>query len=270
MRLRYEEFVPFASPEIGKEVRIHHCRSGKDNDKLFIKRTEDGTILGFCHHCHASGRFRSRTHKTVSPTPVRSFNYGLPSGSLGFERFIDWHPLAKVWISKYLSFQQIRDLGVLYYDRLIFPITQDSEYVGYMSRKVLPEDPKPKWLTMRPSSKKEKFYWYCNTGSHHVAITEDIISAKKISEYCSSYALLGSHLSSHGLAKITKNHNKFYIFMDDDKPNIKVLQSELKRRLELFGDVTVVHAGTDPKNLSGEECDHRVNTTEITDESREI
>ena len=39
---------------IGQQTNIHHCKQGKGNDKLYIKRVNNGSIL-FCHHCGQSG-----------------------------------------------------------------------------------------------------------------------------------------------------------------------------------------------------------------------
>ena len=39
---------------IGKQINIHHCKQGKGNDKLYIKRLNHGSVL-FCHHCGKSG-----------------------------------------------------------------------------------------------------------------------------------------------------------------------------------------------------------------------
>lgn len=39
---------------VGKQINIHHCRQGKGNDRLYIKRLNHGSIL-FCHHCGKSG-----------------------------------------------------------------------------------------------------------------------------------------------------------------------------------------------------------------------
>ena len=54
--LHPEEFVPFAPRIPGEEINVHHCKQGKDNDRLYIKRTEDDkSIVAFCHHCGKRG-----------------------------------------------------------------------------------------------------------------------------------------------------------------------------------------------------------------------
>lgn len=39
---------------VGQQTHIHHCKQGKGNDKLYIKRLNHGSVL-FCHHCGKSG-----------------------------------------------------------------------------------------------------------------------------------------------------------------------------------------------------------------------
>lgn len=48
--------MPFAPTSVGVEVHIHHCKTGRGNDRLYIKRDYDGTVVGYCHHCGARGR----------------------------------------------------------------------------------------------------------------------------------------------------------------------------------------------------------------------
>ena len=52
--LSQEDFVPFAPKIVGEQIHRHHCRQGKGNDKLYIKRNENG-IVAYCFHCGKSG-----------------------------------------------------------------------------------------------------------------------------------------------------------------------------------------------------------------------
>lgn len=62
--LSNEEFVPMA-PEGPGTVNIHHCKDGPGNDKLYITRKDDGTILAYCHHCGKRGSHRVLGTRTI-------------------------------------------------------------------------------------------------------------------------------------------------------------------------------------------------------------
>lgn len=51
LREDWEHLIP---DEVGKQIHAHHCKQGKGNDKLYIKRLHNGSIA-FCHHCHKRG-----------------------------------------------------------------------------------------------------------------------------------------------------------------------------------------------------------------------
>lgn len=64
-RLKPEEFVPFAPSKIDEQIHKHHCKSGRGNDKLYIKRTRDA-ILAYCFHCGCRGVERSKPVLSIS------------------------------------------------------------------------------------------------------------------------------------------------------------------------------------------------------------
>lgn len=55
-KLHPDEFVDLAPTEPGT-VHKHHCKQGRNNDRMYITRKEDDTILAYCHHCGGSGRY---------------------------------------------------------------------------------------------------------------------------------------------------------------------------------------------------------------------
>lgn len=109
-KLPYEDFVPYAPETPGEQVNIHHCRSGKHNDRLYIRRNEDGSVIAYCHHCGMRGY--------SSPNGIRR---GLLEGSLGRSRVsqrgvvgstfqlpddfttdtTEWHPHSRAWVRRY-------------------------------------------------------------------------------------------------------------------------------------------------------------------------
>ena len=57
-RLKRDDFVDSAPNVRGEQVHIHHCKGGKNNDKLYIRRNEDDSIVAYCHHCNQRGYAR--------------------------------------------------------------------------------------------------------------------------------------------------------------------------------------------------------------------
>ena len=39
----------------GEQTNAHHCKQGKGNDKLYIKKVENNAYILYCHHCGKSG-----------------------------------------------------------------------------------------------------------------------------------------------------------------------------------------------------------------------
>ena len=51
LREEWEHLIP---NKIGEQIHTFHCKQGKGNDKLYIKRLNNGSIA-FCHHCLKRG-----------------------------------------------------------------------------------------------------------------------------------------------------------------------------------------------------------------------
>jgi hypothetical protein len=48
----YEDDFPDMT---GGQVNLFHCKTGRNNDRFYIKRNEDGSLIGYCHHCCEHG-----------------------------------------------------------------------------------------------------------------------------------------------------------------------------------------------------------------------
>lgn len=51
LREEWEHLIP---NKVGEQIHTFHCKQGKGNDKLYIKRLNNGSIA-FCHHCLKRG-----------------------------------------------------------------------------------------------------------------------------------------------------------------------------------------------------------------------
>jgi len=99
--------VPYAPTRPGDQVNIHHCKIGQNNDRLYIRRNYDGTIVAYCHHCTRSGfadssssRISKRSSRWASEVvgePVPEWTY--PDDIS--HRVGEWPREASNWLLKY-------------------------------------------------------------------------------------------------------------------------------------------------------------------------
>jgi len=254
------DYLPQHEMEVGEQVKVFHCSTGKDNDRLYIKRTEDGYIY-FCHHCGWRGGIREsntnyskvkekmrgtgKLHNRIVKKPC------LPFDSVG--RVAEWPSRAKVWVYRAgITDEELDNYGFVYspyYDRVFYPVYNNNVISCTIGRR-LQEDNTPKYLI-----KKDKDFndlWYSNpTGSDKVCIVEDVLSAIRCSRHVAGAALLGTNFTDSAIKVLTDAHKEFIIFLDDDNPIVKMKQVKLKRMLELFGTVKLItKLGKDPKEFS--------------------
>jgi len=255
---------------IGEQVKVFHCTTGKDNDRLYIKRTDDG-YLYFCHHCGWRGGIRksnsnySKAQEKIAqhklgdgPNPSQPINIRkkptLPFDSVREVR--EWPNRAKVWVyGGQLTDTELNDYGFVYsnyYDRVFFPVYNNNVISCTIGRK-LKDDDSPKYLITKASDFNN--LWYSNpNNSDVVCIVEDVLSAIRCSRFVAGAALLGTNFTDGAISFLIKRHKKFIIFLDDDKPQVKMKQVALQRTLQLFGEVVLItKTGKDPKKLSDEE-----------------
>ena len=82
-RLEHDEFVPYAPDEPGT-VHIHHCKTGNNNDRLYITRKDDDSIVAYCHHCGASGGFNVLGNRVIKASERNKTDAG-PGDAAGDE-----------------------------------------------------------------------------------------------------------------------------------------------------------------------------------------
>jgi len=266
------DYLPAYEMSVGEQVKVHHCTTGKDNDRLYIKRTEDGYLF-YCHHCSFSGGVRqpnsscskakerlSKRKKDKDDGSGQAINITrkpkLPFDSVG--RIAEWPSRAKVWVYRAsLTDKEIATYGFVYspyYDRVFYPVYNNNVISCTIGRR-LKDDNTPKYLIYKEDTFNN--LWYSNpTSSSKVCIVEDVLSAIRCSRYTAGAALLGTNFTYSAIKYLTDRHNEFIIYLDDDKPQVKMKQLQLQRMLSLFGDVKLItKIGKDPKELSDEQLE---------------
>lgn len=262
------EYVPFAPEEAGT-VNIHHCKSGKDNDKLFITRCEDGlTILAYCHHCGKRGYHNqtdsaniktllaAKENRKVLAKVGGKYEHKLPRDCKSFGS--DWPTPARVWVRRYgITKRELDDYGICYSEslgRVVMPVYDGDGLALYQARKIFDFDDGPKYLTYH---NRNGSVWFSHLPSiRTLVICEDILSAIKVSRLLPSCAVLGTSISDKSFNIITKQFDEFIIFMDDDNIDVRTKQLTLKNRLEMFGKVRIVHTkGKDAKEHTNQQLE---------------
>lgn len=266
------DYLPDKELNVGEQIHVHHCTDGKNNDRLYIKRTNDG-YLYYCHHCGLHGSVsegksryskatqRHRVHSTNTTGDINSSRGSsktarLPRDSSG--RVEEWPARARVWVySGGLTDLEIQQYGFVYseyYDRVWFPVYNNKVIRAVVGRR-LKNDNSPKYLIYK--EKEFNNLWYANPkNSDTVCIVEDVLSAIRCSRFVAGAALLGTNLPDSAIQFLIRRHKKFIIFMDDDNSKVKMKQVHLKNKLELIGSVKLItKIGKDPKELTDKELE---------------
>ena len=273
-----DDFVPFAPSEVGGEVHVHHCKLGKNNDRLYITRSDNDTILAYCHHCGKRGvstldgvrnisNFRTKRNDIQKRVAK---NLQLPRD---FTKDISkWPLLAKTWPTRYgITEEELYDNAIgysEYFGRVILPtFDKEGNLSQFQTRRV------EGLVGTSGYAGQSKYDTFIREGStsfqrlfnprlprfrsvklplDSLCIVEDSLSAIKCNRFIPTIALNGTNLDDKCVLKLVRLYDNFIIFLDNDNSQVKKSQRKLKRKLELLcrGQVTIVYSDKDPKELS--------------------
>jgi len=247
-----EEWLPYAPDNPGR-VRVNHTSSGCSGGRssMVVRRYEDGGVSAYCYRCGGKGSYspkfrrtkravaKSATHKVVK----RGFH--IPKDAT--PDITQWPRDLRVWVLSSLTEDEARVWGFVYspsLDQLIMPLDKENficrlsnyreyKYISYINN--------------------IEYILYNNKESDKIVLVEDYLSYIKLSRYYSVCCLLGTTLTDKALLAITKEHNNFVVFLDNDNALVKRKQTAIRNRLKLFGSVKVVKHTRDPKHCTYEE-----------------
>jgi len=279
--LKKDEYLPYAPNEINATVNIHHCKEGKNNDRLYITRKEDGSVVAYCHHCGLSGVSKHRgprniySYRNKENTPSSTHGLTLPADSeLDINK---WPAYAKAWPLKYgITPNELHDNHIVFsnsWGRVLLPIfAKEGTLVSYQARRVATESSCS--ATERDQDTRKYITRYnksvqCQTsifiprnirasiGSNTVVLVEDALSAIKTSRLLPSAALLGTTVQDMDVYNLVKDYDNIIIFLDNDNGQVKSKMNKLKKRIELLarGRVVVIRTDKDPKEHSMSELE---------------
>ena len=263
-KLERSEFVPYAPKDRGVQIPIYHCKQGYHNDRLYIRRNEDESIVAYCHHCGKSGysfsdNLQIRTAKEVHK---QTWRYGKPSiepsstsgqqnirktwdkKNRAYERYRAIHKEQPFLIKNLITQElidkyEIKVIG----DRIYFPIFDQA---GKNLKVVLGRGENPKWLVEWLSEDKT----YSPIGSGDICVVvEDVVSAIRIAE-CGYSALpcLSSSLRDSLLPKL-EEYGTIIVWLDNDNSQVLSNTLKIKNKINLINDNVWICRGNQPKDL---------------------
>lgn len=211
------------SLRVGQSTRAaHSCGPGR---VLKVERKEDG-IHAWCFRCCEDGwipirmsleeRIARLTGARTADTAARS-RLSLPEPRELNPQL--WPAYASVWLYKAgLSNWEIEHRGIYFnqvMDRVIIPVYSDGKLVYWQGRGF--DKDRPKYIN--PQVDRSSLMYKTGAGDVLV-LTEDILSACRVSQVTEAWSLMGVNLTDAMLIQIMKANKKVVVALDPDPPGI--------------------------------------------------
>jgi hypothetical protein len=257
VRLPYPEIKDIISslPAMadGESVHIHHCKKGKDNDRMYVT-LKVHTYLIYCHHCGSSGSYTLPFARTREAKKGGSRSSGVvkrhsrsPNRDASGD-WTEWSVDALAWLGRGgISPEESSRYGFRYSradERVWLPLYNTGVICGWLGR-----GSEPKYLL----SKSSEVLFHIDRGGDECIIVEDVLSAIRIGREYSVLALLGTSLSDWTLTQVVYKYKKWGVWLDDDKPEVKLKQVKLRNKLAVYGKVRMIKTIKDPKEYTDAE-----------------
>lgn len=255
MRLKHEEYVPYAPDSVGARRRVNHDTAdcSGDSQSLSIWRNADDSIGAKCYRCGATGRTGSKPSMFKKHNETKALQEVPQDVS---SQYADMPPQA----AAYLSSKGITEAIAFHYgigwspsaDGLIFPVIN---WYGYDQCQVKYFDRKQRYSTIHADHRETMFsHLIKDAGAVNppVVIVEDLLSAIRVIEATDydAFALLGSELNDQGLS-VLLDYDQFFVWLDNDNDTIVGKAKKLADRLALFGGrVRLIKKQCEPKDIS--------------------
>lgn len=240
-------------PEYVGSVRVIHAgpcydESASKSRSLKIERRSDGTITAMCFRCGARYFRRDHSYTPLVPGRVPATTTAIPSGAT--YDLTAWPSAARTWIRKSrLTQQHCTRYKIGYVDAVgvVIPAPSGS---GYLVRpfnngnsKYLVRGGMADFMAPPQEARREPT----------AVIVEDCLSAIRVADCCATgIALLGTYLKDETKEKLL-GYERLILWLDDDNPTVRVIQSRLGAVLRQFATTYVIRGQMEPKNLPDRE-----------------
>lgn len=239
---------------VGQNRRVDcwHCHSPKG-----VGITNHGEV--YSYHCF---RCKSKEAKPAPPmTPqerrameqqAAEFKAAPPTLPPDFTKEIP--PAGILWLAKGgLNHSDIDRFGFGYspkMQRVIMPVYEGDELVAVQAR-ALRRDHIPKYLGQIRRNPRPAFRAQHSASADTLVLTEDMLSACRVSKVCDAWSLLGTNLVPAVLASIAETHHpNIAIWMDEDGAGV-FARRRMRAQLQVTGKtVRLITSDRDPKKHS--------------------
>ena len=248
-------------------VKVHHCKDGRHNDRLYLTRTDDGKVIGYCFHCGGKGVY------TPSTCDRRAIKPGLKQDSTDpfkawdvpplseWETSHRWHTpefvkipldIRKWWFLAGLNISEYKDLGVKLLEGKMptIPLRKDNKEVTGLALRTF-DKALPKWILLG-----QKTQAILNNNSKILILTEDYLSALRCSRNYSALPLMGTSLSVDNFKRVTtwstETGGRVVVWLDNDSPQVIHKAKNIYERLNLLVNCTLILTAKEPKHLKND------------------
>lgn len=234
-----------------KQTQCPQCaKLGKD------KRGDNLAVYSDGHEwCYSCGYYLSSNGVAKFLSEQENNNEKATNIYLPYDSTYNYPIKALRWIEQYeLTKNDLQKHNVVWSDklqRLIFPVFGNEGLIAWQGR-WFGEGEAVKWFGR--GNLKDTFNIIFNRNDRPLVLTEDVISAIKVSRWTSAMPLYGSHIDAYRWKSLLHNlgyRSKVVIWLDKDKQKEAI---KFSRQGNLMGlDVSVIITDLDPKELSYEE-----------------
>ena len=222
--------------------------------------TNHGEVYSiFCFGCY---------HKESKPAPpmtpqerramqLQAEEFRAKSPELPEDFTTELPPAGVLWLAKGgLNHCDIARHGFGYspsMQRVIMPVYEDGELVAVQAR-ALHRGQEPKYLGQIRRHPRPAFQAPHSTPTDTLVLTEDMLSACRVSKVCDAWSTLGTNLCAAVLARIGETaYDQVSIWMDADAAGVRA-RRKMHALLQTTGkQITMIHSDRDPKKHSLEE-----------------
>lgn len=250
-------------PEEGETINTYHCKSGANNDRLYITRKSGGVVVGFCHHCGESGYLNEEgqtTLNTLSKKPkskkdtFQKFNipplsewgkntrWETPVFTKLPEKFRRW------WLENGLNVADVKSFGIKHLDGNLtaIPLCSEPEKLTGLAIRPLREK-LPKWILA--GDKYQAPFTTCGKPVNKIVITEDIVSAFRVSRSAFAMPLMGTHFGDRHIELLLKENRPILVWLDNDNMEVIHKAKDIFARLSGLVETSIFLENQEPKHF---------------------
>lgn len=278
--LKDHEFVPFATVNPGT-ANTYHCKTGRNNDRLYVTRKENGDIVAHCFHCSArgyhpvagsrkvSGKASAHIHNNVDGTGTTSGNYGVIEGATldiqsigkawnllpGFDFVNEWPRWAKKWwLESGLTIPEQERWRVRYDSvrgTVDCQITNRGTLVGLSRRTCVDGSDTAKYITVG-SNISGALNVTMPAPPVKLVLVEDYRSAVKLSRHGLVIPLFSSNISTGQVAVVLEIiaawSPHILVWLDNDNSLVVANALEIQKRLLPHATCDIITVEGNPRD----------------------